>query len=249
MKAWKEYFNIMKEVVEKAEATQEENLLKAVDILVECTKNDGIIHLFGCGHSGLVTEDVFWRAATLANVHAIFEGSVAGINEMTKSSKMEKVEGMGQIIVDYQRLAPPDVMICISNSGNNAVSIEVAIESKKRGLPVIVFTNVAYSDFLSTHHTSGKKLKDFADVVIDNCSVIGDAAVELEGLPVKVGATSTIPTIFLLNSLLVQTCENLLKQGVTPDVYYNGHLTYEMADAKEHNDRLIDKYFYKLRNL
>lgn len=249
MKAWQEYFEIMKEVVEKAESSQEENLLRAADLLSECTKNGGMIHLFGCGHSGLVTEDVFWRAATLANVHAIFEGAVAGINEMTKSSHMEKVEGLGEVIVDYQRIAPPDTMICISNSGNNAVSIEVAIAARKRGIPVIVFTNVEYSDFLSTHHSSGKKLKDFADVVIDNCSLIGDAAVQLEGLPIKVGATSTIPCVFLLNSLLVQACDNLLKQGITPDVYYNGHLTYEMADAKENNDRLIDKYFYKIRNL
>ena len=249
MKAWQEYFNIMKDVVKKAEETQEDNILKAADVLTECTKKGGMIHLFGCGHSGLITEDVFWRAATLANVHAIFEGCVAGINEMTKSSHMEKVEGMGEIIVDYQRIAPPDTMIVISNSGNNAVSIEVAIASQKRGIPVIVLTNVEYSDFLSTHHSSGKKLKDYADVVVDNCSLIGDAAVELEGLPVKVGSTSTIPSVFLLNSILLQTCDNLLKQGVTPDVYYNGHLTYEMADAKEHNDRLIDKYFYKIRNL
>ncbi len=248
-KAWQKYFEIMKEVVQKAEDTQEANLLAAADILTECTKEGGIIHLFGCGHSGLVTEDVFWRAATLANVHAIFEPSVAGINEITKSSYMEKVEGMGEIIVDYQRIAPPDVLILISNSGNNAVTIDVAIEAQKRNIPVIVFTNVEYSDFLTTKHSSGKKLKDFADVVIDNSSLIGDAAVHLDGFEMKVGATSTLPTIFLLNSLLVQTCDNLLQQGVTPDVYYNGHMTYEIPDAMVHNDRLIDKYFYKIRNL
>jgi len=249
MKVWQEYFSIMQEVVAKAQATQEKNILKAADILTDCTKKGGIIHLFGCGHSGLVTEDVFWRAATMANVHAIFEPSVAGINEITKSGFMEKIEGMGQVLMNYQRITPPDVMICISNSGNNAITIDVAMEAKQRGLPLIVFTNVEYSDFLTTQHSSGKKLKDYADVVIDNCSLIGDAAVALEGFPMKVGSTSTIPTVFLLNSLLVQTCDNLVKQGFTPDVYYNGHLTYEMPDAKEHNDRLMDKYFYRIRNL
>jgi uncharacterized phosphosugar-binding protein len=249
MKAWQKYFNIMNDVVKKAEETQEGNILKAADILTECTKKNGIIHLFGCGHSGLVTEDVFWRAATLANVHAIFEGSVAGINEVTKTSHLERVEGLGGIMVDYQRIAPPDTMICISNSGNNAVTIDVAIAAKKRGVPVIVLTNVEYSDYLTTHHSSGKKLKDYADVVVDNCSLIGDAAVKMEGLPVKVGVTSTIPAVFLLNAILTQACENLLEQGLTPDVYYNGHLAREMEDVKEHNDRLVDKYFYKIRNL
>ena len=47
MKVWQEYFKIMKEVVEKAEATQEENILKAADILTECTKEGGLIQLFG----------------------------------------------------------------------------------------------------------------------------------------------------------------------------------------------------------
>lgn len=249
MKVWQEYFETIQEIVKKAEETQEDNILKAADLLTECTKNGGIIHLFGSGHSCLVTEDVFWRAATLANVHAIFEPSVAGINEITKSGYMEKIEGMGQVLMNYQRITPPDVMICISNSGNNAITIDVAIEAKKRGLPVIVFTNVEYSDFLSPHHSSGSKLKDYADVVIDNCSLIGDAAVKLDGLPMKVGATSTIPSVFLLHALFVQTCDNLLKQNIVPDVYYNGHMTYEIPDAKKHNDRLMDKYFYKIRNL
>ena len=249
MKAWQRYFHIMQEVVQKALDTQESNLLKAAEILTNCTLNGGIIHAFGAGHSGLVTEDVFWRSATLANVHAIFESSVSGINEITKTSYMEKAEGLGEIIVDYQRLQPQDAMITISNSGNNAVTIEVAEAARKRGIPVIAITNVAYSDHLRTLHSSGKKMKDFADVVLDNCSLIGDSAVQIEGLEIKVGATSTIPTVFLLNALLVQTAENLVKLGHQPDVYYNGHLTHDSNIAKENNDRLVDKYFYRMRNL
>ncbi len=249
MEAWKRYFQTMNGVVEKAYNTQGDNLMKAADLLTECTKNDGIIHVFGCGHSSLVTEDVFWRSATLANVHAIFESAVSGINEITKTSRLEKVEGLGRVIAEYNRLAPPDVLICISNSGNNAGTVDMAMAAKEMGLPVIAFTNVEYADMLTTHHSSGKKLKDVADVVIDNCSIIGDAAVELEGLDVKVGATSTIPVTFMLPALLVQTCENLLKEGITPDVYYNGHLEFERDDVKEHNTALVNKYFWRMRNL
>ena len=99
MQAWQRYFQTMNEVVEKAYNTQGENIMKAADLLTECTKNDGIIHMFGCGHSGLVTEDVFWRSATLANVHAIFESAVSGINEITKTSHLEKVEGLGLSLI------------------------------------------------------------------------------------------------------------------------------------------------------
>lgn len=249
MQAWQQYFKVMNEVVEKAYNTQGDNIMKASQLLAECTKNDGIIHAFGCGHSGLVTEDVFWRSATLANVHAIFESAVSGINEITKTSYLEKVEGIGRIIADYNHLEPPDVLMCFSNSGNNAGTIDMALAAKEKGLPVIAFTNVEYADQLTTHHSSKKKLKDIADVVIDNCSLIGDAAVKLPGLDVKVGATSTIPVTYLLTALLVQTCDNLLQQGITPGVYYNGHLAYERDDVKEHNDALVQKYYRRMRNL
>ena len=249
MQAWQRYFQTMNEVVQKAYDTQGDNIMAAAKILAECTKNDGIIHMFGCGHSSLVTEDVFWRSATLANVHAIFESGVAGINEITKTSRLEKVEGLGRILVEYNRLAPPDVLVCFSNSGNNAGTVDAALAAQERGLPVIAFTNVEYADQLTTHHSSGKKLKDIADVVIDNCSIIGDAAVKLDGLDVKVGATSTIPVVYMLAALLVQTCDELLRQGITPDVYYNGHLAYERDDVKVHNDALVDKYYRRMRNL
>jgi uncharacterized phosphosugar-binding protein len=174
---------------------------------------------------------------------------VSGINEITKTSYLEKVEGIGRVIAEYNRLAPPDVLVCFSNSGNNAGTVDMALAAKEMGLPVIAFTNVTYADQLTTQHSSGKKLKDIADVVIDNCSLIGDAAVKLDGLDVKVGATSTIPVVYMLAALLVQTCDNLLKQGITPDVYYNGHLAYERDDVKEHNDALVDKYYRRMRNL
>lgn len=249
MKSWQRYFEVMQEVVEKVLNTQEDKIIKAAEILTNTTKNDGIIHLFGSGHSSLIAEDVFWRAATLANVHAIFESAVAGINEVTKTSKLEKLEGIGQVLVEYNCVLPPDAMICISNSGNNAATIDVAIGAKERGVPVIAITNVTYADQLTTHHSSGKKLKDIADLVIDNCSLYGDAAVELPGLNQSVGATSTIPSAFIVPALLVQTCENLLELGIKPDVYFNGHLAYEDASVKLHNDALVEKYSQRIRNL
>ncbi|HOT99182.1 MAG TPA: SIS domain-containing protein [Anaerolineaceae bacterium] len=249
MKSWQLYFEVMREVVEDVLNTQEANIMKAAEILTNTTQNNGIIHLFGSGHSSLIAEDVFWRAATLANVHAIFESAVAGINEVTKTSKIEKLEGIGRVILEYNRVLPPDAIICISNSGNNAATVDVALGAKERGVPVIAITNVTYADQLTTHHSSGKKLKDVADVVIDNCSLYGDAAVEIPGFSQKVGATSTIPVAFIVPALLVQTCENLVDLGIQPDVYYNGHLAYEDPAIKLHNDALVDKYFYRIRNL
>jgi uncharacterized phosphosugar-binding protein len=247
--AFEKYFTLINGIFNMIKVTQRENILKAADILTGCSKNDGIIHTFGVGHSHLVAEDVFWRGATLANIHAILEPSMTGHAEITKSEYMEKLAGAGKVIVDYHRLRPPDVVIVISNSGNNTVPIDVALEASKRGVKVIAITSLDYANHLKPLHASGQKLKDVADVVIDNCCPIGDAALSFEALPMKVGAVSTVAGTFIVHSLIVQTVENLLKQGVKPDVYFNGSLMANSKEVEEYNQKIIDKYYLKIRNL
>lgn len=249
MEAWENYFKIMQDVVDEVLDTQKTNIKKAADILAKTTKNNGIIYGFGTGHSHLVTDDAFWRAATPANYCALLEQSATGSFEITKSYNIENTYGIGQIIVDYNRITPNDCMIIISNSGNNIAPVDAAIRAKEKGIPVIAITAVKYSNFLTTKHKSGYKLKDLADVVLDNCSLIGDAAVEIENFEMKVGSTSTIPNVFLQNAILVQMVENLVKEGFTPDVYYNGHMAFMNENCSKHNDELVDKYFYRIRNL
>ncbi len=248
-KTWRKFFFEINQIVEEIHKTQEDNILRASAIITETIEKKGIIHTFGVGHSHIVAEDVFWRAGTLANVHAILEPSMTGHTEITKSGDMEKIEGTGPIILDYHRVSPGDVLIVISNSGNNAAPIDVAREGQKRGISVIAITSVEYSNFLNPLHSSGKKLKDFADVVIDNCCPIGDAVIKFEDFETKVGATSTIAGSYILNALLVQAVEEALEKGVTPDVYFNGSLSANSSQVKEHNQNLIDKYFSRIRNL
>ena len=153
------------------------------------------------------------------------------------------------MIVDYHRITPNDCIIIISNSGNNIAPVDAAIRAKEKGIPIIAITAVEYSQFLKTKHKAGVKLKDVADVVLDNCSLIGDAAIEIENFPMKVGATSTIPNVFLQNAILCEMVDILVKKGIHPDVYYNGHMAFMNEDCADHNDKLVDKYFYRIRNL
>ena len=249
MEAWKSNFEILQNVVENVKSTQGENIMKAARILAETTKKGGIIYGFGTGHSHLVVDDAFWRAATPANYCALLEQSATGSFEITKSYYIENTYGIGRLIVDYHRITPNDCMIIISNSGNNISPVDAAIRAKEKGIPVIAITAVEYSDFLTTKHKDGVKLKDVADVVLDNCSLIGDAAVEIENFQMKVGSTSTIPNVFLQNAVLTQMVELLVQEGFNPDVYYNGHMAFMDKDCATHNDELVDKYFYRIRNL
>lgn len=249
MKAWENYFKTMQDVVSKVLETQGEAILKAAEILADTTEKGGIIYGFGTGHSHLVTDDAFWRAATPANYCALLEQSATGSFEITKSYYVENTYGIGKLIVDYHRITPDDCMIIISNSGNNIAPVDAAIRAKEKGIPMIAITAVEYSDFLKTKHKDGVKLKDVADVVLDNCSLIGDAAVDIEGFPMKVGSTSTIPNVFLQNAILTQMVELLVQRGFEPDVYYNGHMAFMDENCADHNDKIVDKYFHRIRNL
>lgn len=249
METWFNYIETMQAVVEKIKTTQRDNIKKAAEILADTTEKGGIIYGFGTGHSHLVVDDAFWRAATPANYCALLEPSATGNSEITKSYQVENMYGLGKIIVDYHRITPNDCMIIISNSGNNIAPVDAAIRAKEKGIPVIAITAVEYSDYLTCKHRDGVKLKDVADVVLDNCSLIGDAAVEIENFPMKVGSTSTIPNIFLQNAVLCEMVDVLVKRGIEPDVYYNGHLAFMNDDCAKHNDELVDKYFYRIRSL
>ena len=249
MRAWKSYFKVMEEIVEKIETTQQEAIGRAAALLADTTQKGGIIYGFGTGHSHLVTDDAFWRAATPANYCALLEQSATGSFEITKSYEIENIYGIGKKIVDYHRITPKDCMIIISNSGNKIAAVDAALRAKEKGIPVIGITAVEYSGYLKTKHRDGVKLKDVADVVLDNCSLIGDAAVEIEGFPMKVGSTSTIPNVYLQNAVLVEMVDILVKRGFRPDVYYNGHMAFMDENCANHNQELVDKYFYRIRNL
>ena len=249
MKAYEKYMNGIKEIIEKIESTQSENIMKAATLLADVTERGGIIYGFGAGHSHLVTEDAFWRAATPANYCALLEPSITGTFEITKSYLMENTYDIGRHVVDYHRITPNDVMIIVSNSGNNIAPVDAALRAKEKGIPVIAITAVEYAEWLRTKHRDGVKLKDIADIVLDNCTPIGDAIADIDGFPMKVGSSSTIPMVLLQNMILTQMVEILVERGADPDVFYNGHLAFMNKDAANHNDKLVDKYFYRIRNL
>lgn len=249
MEVWKQYFETINEIVAKIEKSQGENIIKAANILADTTQKGGIIYGFGTGHSHLVVDDAFWRAATPANYCAILEPSATGNQEITKSYYVENTYDIGKMIVDYHRITPNDCMIIISNSGNNIAPVDAALRAKEKGIPTIGITAVEYSDYLKCKHRDGVKLKDVVDVVLDNCSLIGDAAVDIENFKMKVGSTSTIPNVYLQNAILTQMVDILVKRGFEPDVYYNGHMAFMDEGCADHNDKLVDKYFYRIRNL
>jgi uncharacterized phosphosugar-binding protein len=225
--------------LEEVRDTQRDAIAVAARTLSDAIAAGGTLWAFGCGHSGLLAQEIYYRAGGLMLVNAIIApGQSLEVKPVPMTSQMERLEGYAEILAEAQPMKPGDVAIVISTSGRNAVPIEMAMAASARGLKVIVLTSLAYSRAVPSRHPSGKHLADVADVVLDNGAPAGDAAVELAGLPEPIGPTSGAVGAALLHAVIVQAVANLLEQGIEPPVFLSGNL----PEGDAHNERLMRQY-------
>ena len=232
------YINAIDDVLNHILETQLENIEKAANIVADAIARDGLLYTFGTGHSHITAEDLTYRAGGLIAVDAIMERSLTGHEKVAQSEYMERVEGLAKVIFDYYEVSPNDALIVISNSGRNAAPIEMAMIARERKVPIIAVTSLAHSKGTTSRHSSGKKMYEFADVVIDNLCPKGDCLLRLEGLEQPVGACSSVATLFILNMIVTQACQNLLDKVVIQPVGMSGNLDGSL----EYNKHLIDRY-------
>jgi uncharacterized phosphosugar-binding protein len=233
----------MQAVLDRIVDTQMENIKRAGELVAEAIAKDGLVYTFGTGHSHVVAEEVSLRAGGLLAVDAILEPSLTGHTKMWQSLFMERLEGMAEIIADYYEISPDDVLVIISNSGRNAVPIEMAKTARDRGLPVIAVTSMEMSQGTDSRHSSGKKLYQLADVVIDNCCPMGDCLLNLEGARAPVGGGSGVAGMFIIHSVMVEATQRLIDRGIDPPVGLAGNLD----GAEEYNRPILERYKHRLK--
>ena len=200
-----------------------------------------LVHLFGTGHSRIPVEEMFPRYGSFPGFHPIVELSltyhtqVVGANGQRQAMFIERVEGLAERILANFTLDPSDVMIVFSASGLTAVPVEIAQLSRERGLTVVAVTSVAQSTAGTPTHSSGTRLVDHADIVLDLGTPPGDAMVQLEGLATPVGPGSSLAAIALVNEIKVQTAQLLVERGEMPPV-----LTSPSLVGADESVRLFD---------
>ena len=219
-----EYAHAMQAVLDGIVEQEMGKILQAADVIANAVAQNGILYTFGTGHSHVIAEDVAYRAGGLVPVDAILEASLTGHEKVRQSEFMERVEGMAAVILDYYKPSAKDAMVIISNSGRNAVPVEMALHARQRGLHVIAITSLAHSQGTTSRHSSGKKLYELADIVIDNHCIKGDAMIRMEGLPMPVGAGSGVAGLLIMHTIIVQTIQALLDRGIQPPVFMSGNL-------------------------
>ncbi len=235
-----DYFNKINNLLNIVEKEENENIQKAVELLIYANLNHQSVYIFGASHAGILAEEMYYRAGGLMTINAIFGRELMlDRNPIAVTSKMERLEGYGQVLASSVDFQEGDVLILHSVSGRNPVTIDLAFAARKVGVKIIAITNKQYSSSTTSRHSTGKRLFEIADVVIDNHGDIGDATCSIEGVPQKIGPTSTVVGATILNAIVVEVCKQLVKQGVKyPPIYYSANL--DGGDAL--NQSLFKKY-------
>jgi uncharacterized phosphosugar-binding protein len=217
---------------------------RAAEICTEAIAADGLVHLFGCGHSRMLCEEMTPRQGCFVGWHTIvelaltFHNLIVGPNGLRQSLHLEKTSGYAEQILRNFAFGPKDVMIVISTSGIREVIIEMAEGAKRRGLFVIGVVSRVHCEQARPAHDSGKKLLDVVDVILDNGAPVGDCLLELEGCDNKTGPFSTLGGGMVMNMLRCEVAQRLVQRGIEP-VFLPSH---QFVGSRTVEEQL--EYFY-----
>jgi uncharacterized phosphosugar-binding protein len=202
---------------------------------------DGLVHLFGTGHSRIPVEEMFPRYGSypgfnpMVELSMTFHTQVVGANGQRQAMFIERTPGLAEVILSNFSFGPEDVMVVFSASGLSAVPVEMARGARRRGLKVVGVTSVEQSMTGPPDPIVGSRLLDEADLVIDLCTPHADALVTVNGLDTPVGPGSTIAAVAVVNSIKVRTTELLVERGAMPPV-----ITRASAVGADRSRKLFD---------
>jgi uncharacterized phosphosugar-binding protein len=235
---FEQYFHKLKELLSTVEKDEKENLKKAAGRIAECIQKDGIIHVFGCGHSHILGEELFYRAGGLVPISPILIEDLMLHKGAVRSSQLEKKNDFAEQFMSEARIQPEDVVIVASTSGRNPVPIDVAEIAKKQGAFVISITSPRYAKTQVSRHKSGKYLYNSVDLSIDNHIEVGDTLMQQESLDVSFGTGSTVIGAAIVNGIMVEAIKVMVENNFNPPILKSGNVD----GAEEHNKKLVEKY-------
>jgi len=246
------YFNRLIERLEKVRDDQAASIEKAAELCARSIAAGKLAFTFGTGHGAIPALESFPRTGTIVGFRPIVESTMISFHHVWGDMGARQYrfihaqEGYGKAILKSHQLDPADTMILFSHSGINAVIMDIALECKAQGIAVIGVTSLPHSSATPSRHSSGKRLFEVADVVVDTGAALADSAITIEGLAEPVGPTSTSVTIAIAHAIVSTTAEKLVQQGITPDVMVSPNtLSKDQANAK--NDANYEALWSRLK--
>ena len=244
------YAKYVQDVVEQI-AGEAEAIGRAAELVADAIERDELVHVIGPGgHSNMAVEEVLWRAGGLAPINAILDPGTNVIHGAKRSNIIERCPGYGIRVLDaYGLNRPGEVLIIVNAYGINSMTIDVAVEAKKRGLKTIAITSDSFAKIAPqgapSRHPSGKNLYENVDIYINNHLPVGDACISIEGMEQKMGPMSTFCNCFAIDCLMMKAAEKLIAKGITPPVWMSAN----MPGGDEANKALEEKYFLRVKHL
>lgn len=234
---------------------QRDAIATAADWFAETILAGRMVHLFASGHSRIMVEEMWPRYGSFPGWNPIvelsltFHNGVVGANGQRQAMFLENVPGFAARILRNFEIEAIDTALVISSSGTNIVPVEIAEEFQKRGVKVVAIISAEHSAASSAKRDDGRKLGDFADLVLDTGAPVGDAMVTIEGMadtPVAPG--STVGGCLLINSIKAEVAARLVAAGQTPKVL-TAACRMDAARATEIFEAAYDEHARRLAGL
>ncbi|MGH3221790.1 MAG: sugar isomerase domain-containing protein [Streptosporangiaceae bacterium] len=232
--------------------TQADNIAAAARICADSIAGDGLVFAFGTGHGGFAAPETFPRTGAVTGFRPIVETSIALMHHVlgdmgtAQYRFLHTREGYGTAILRSHQIKDGDSLLLFSRSGINAVILDMAVEFHRRGLKVIGVTSIPHSSQVASRHSSGKRLFEIADVVVDTGVPIEDASQFIDGLEYPVGPTSTSLAVAISHAINAATAAELVRRGITPHIMVNTN-SNRTAQAHQQNDANYAELWRRLR--
>ena len=241
-----DYLELAIQALQEVRRTQGQAIEQAAVRIAGAIEANHLVYIFGATHAGILAQELFYRAGGLVPVNPVLPpGLTTEIRPITLSSRLERLPGFGAQVLAETPIEAGDVVIVHSVSGRNAAAVEFAMGAHARGAFVIGVTSLQYSRAVQPRTRGGPRLFETVDLVLDDLAPLGDALVELPGLPQRVGPISTVTGAAILNAVVARAAELLLQRTGDAPVFMSANL--DQGDA--HNQRWLEHYRGRLTYL
>ena len=240
----------VKRIIDQIISVNSEVLETAADLTAEVIAGDDLVHIVGTGgHSTLGPQEIFWRAGCLAPINPLLPPSLLIPMGARTSNVMERSLGIASAVLDSYQVPSGALLIIVNAYGINPMTIETALECRKRGITTIGVTSASFAENVPagapSRHPSGRGLHELVDYFLDTRMPYGDACIEIPGIEVKAAPVSTITNSFCLHMLMIRTAEKLAARGITPPIWTSANI----PEGDEANRKLHEKYDSRVRHL
>lgn len=247
------YLRSLSDRLQAVMETQSNAIERAAIVCADAIGGDGLAFTFGTGHGAFAALEMFPRTGTTVGFRPIVESTMISFHRVLGDMGARQYrfihaqEGYGSAILSSHQTKPGDAMLIFSHSGLNAVTLDIALGARERGMKVIGVTSVPHSSSTPSRHSCGKRLFEIADVVIDTGVPKGDAVLAVNGVMGRVGATSTSIAIAIGQAINAATVQLLSERGLEPHIMVSPNTT-DKAAADVHNDQNYSELWRRLSN-